>query len=85
VIGLRPNEMPIIANKGEEMLTPSDPRHRDNGGLGGAGSGGQPIQVSQTLLFDADVAAGAILTPNNIVTAVRPMVKTLRSLLGVKN
>ena len=33
LIGLRPNEVPIIAQKGEEMLTRDDPRHMLNGGL----------------------------------------------------
>lgn len=30
VIGLKPNERPIIAEVGEEMLTEDDPRHRNN-------------------------------------------------------
>lgn len=44
VAGLRPDEVPIIAQKGEEILTRGDPRHRANGGLGGGG-GGSPITV----------------------------------------
>ena len=32
VIGLRPGEVPMIAKKGEEMLTRDDPRHILNGG-----------------------------------------------------
>lgn len=35
VVGLKPNEIPIIAERGEEVLTSSDPRHRSNGGMGG--------------------------------------------------
>ena len=31
--GLAPNEVPIIAEKGEEMLTADDPRNALNGGL----------------------------------------------------
>ena len=41
IAGLRPDEVPIIAQKGEEILTRGDPRHRANGGLGG-GSGAAP-------------------------------------------
>ena len=37
VAGLRADEVPIIAQKGEEILTRGDPRHRANGGLGGGG------------------------------------------------
>lgn len=32
VIGLKPNEVPVIAKRGEEMLTEGDPRHSRNGG-----------------------------------------------------
>ena len=38
IAGLRPDEVPIIAQKGEEILTRGDPRHRANGGLGGGGA-----------------------------------------------
>ncbi len=37
MIGLAPNEVPIIAKQGEEMLTRDDPRHMLNGGLSGGG------------------------------------------------
>lgn len=82
VIGLGPDEIPIIAKRGEEMLKGNDPRHRDNGGL--AAGGGAPVQMSQTLVFDTQAAAKAILTGPNLVTAIKPNVKTLRQLLGVK-
>lgn len=42
VAGLAPDEVPTILQRGEEVLTRNDPRHRDNGGLtneGGAGEG----------------------------------------------
>jgi len=35
VTGLAPDEVPIIARRGEEVLTRGDPRHRDNAGAGG--------------------------------------------------
>ncbi len=37
IVGLSPDEVPIIAQKGEEMLTRDDPRHMLNGGGGGEG------------------------------------------------
>lgn len=40
IVGLRPGEVPIIAQQGEEMLTRDDPRHMLNGG-GAAGKGGE--------------------------------------------
>ncbi len=38
IAGLRADEVPIIAQRGEEILTRGDPRHRANGGLGGGGA-----------------------------------------------
>src|SRR3569832_719115 len=36
VLGLKPDEVPAILQRGEEVLTCNDPRHRDNGGMGGS-------------------------------------------------
>ncbi len=44
IAGLRADEVPIIAQKGEEILTRGDPRHRANGGLDGGG-GGSNIKI----------------------------------------
>lgn len=44
IAGLRPGEVPLIAKKGEEILTEDDPRHMLNGGGEGSGSGGQRPQ-----------------------------------------
>lgn len=35
VVGLGPDEVPIVAKRGEEVLTENDPRHRGNGGMAG--------------------------------------------------
>jgi len=32
ISGLRPDEVPAVLQRGEEVLTANDPRHRDNGG-----------------------------------------------------
>ncbi|GAA3721828.1 hypothetical protein GCM10022268_32550 [Sphingomonas cynarae] len=45
IAGLKPNEVPIIAEQGEEILTRSDPRHRWNGGLAGGGGAAPQIKV----------------------------------------
>jgi hypothetical protein len=37
IAGLAPDEVPAILRRGEEVITETDPRHRDNGGRGGAG------------------------------------------------
>lgn len=35
IAGLGPDEVPTVLQRGEEVLTKGDPRHRNNGGLGG--------------------------------------------------
>ena len=45
IVGLQPNEVPIIAKKGEEVLTKGDPRHRDNATKNEAGSSGGTVNV----------------------------------------
>jgi lambda family phage tail tape measure protein len=48
--GLRPDEVPIIARRGEEVLTRTDPRHRDN-----REPGARTINVTMTVVTrDAD-------------------------------
>jgi len=46
--GLAPDEVPAILLRNEEVLTEDDPRHRNNGGLGGKGG-----SVKVLNLFDA--------------------------------
>ena len=43
IAGLAADEVPAVLRKGEEVLTRSDPRHRDNGGAAGGGSMGVKI------------------------------------------
>ena len=59
--GLAPDEVPAILQKGEEVLTEQDPRHRDNLGKGEGGEGGdtggnifrvQPV-LSESTILDA--------------------------------
>ena len=51
VAGLKPNEVPAILQKGEEVLTSQDARHRAN--LGQQGAGGAPTSVQLALHPDA--------------------------------
>lgn len=55
LVGLAPNEVPIIAKKGEEMLTEDDPRHMLNGGGKGESGGGGGQAKGQTIVnaFDS--------------------------------
>lgn len=64
VIGLKPNEVPIVGLKGEEVITENDPRHRNNLGKGGAG-GGSMVNV-WVVTPDQQPSVG----PNDIVAVV---------------
>lgn len=48
VAGLKPNEVPAILEKGEEVLTRDDPRHQNN-----QGSGSQPTNVKIVNAIDS--------------------------------
>lgn len=48
ITGLGPNEVPIVAERGEEVLTRNDPRHRFNGGM----SGGNNITIQTNVTVE---------------------------------
>ncbi|WP_022687637.1 phage tail length tape measure family protein [Sphingomonas phyllosphaerae] len=82
IAGLKPNEVPAILERGEEVLTRADARHRDNGG-GTAVTVPAPKIVN---LFDAESAAQELLNTRAGEKAVLNIISTnpraLRSLLG---
>lgn len=57
VVGLQPNEVPAVLQKGEEVLTANDPRHRDN--LNGGGATAQPQAVNITNSIDGQSVVDA--------------------------
>lgn len=78
IAGLKPNEVPSILERGEEVLTRDDPRHRANGG----GQGGDRTAIYN--MIDGDSLAQAVMTnPNgrrgiiNIIKAEKNQVKTI--------
>ena len=52
IAGLKPNEVPTILERGEEVLTQEDPRHRANGGLNPQ-QGGGPVNLKVINALDA--------------------------------
>lgn len=78
VIGLKPNERPIIAEVGEEMLTEDDPRHRKNLGQGGG------MTIINT--FDADdVVDRSLSGPRGqraLVNAIRGQRTEIKAILA---
>lgn len=58
VLGLKPNEVPIVGLRGEEMLTEDDPRHRNNGGLARKGGSVKVVNVFDPVEFLDKALAG---------------------------
>lgn len=54
IVGFKPNEVPIVAERGEEVLDAGDPRHRDNFG------GGGNMNVKNVNVLDGPSLAAAI-------------------------
>lgn len=83
IIGLAPNEVPIIAEKGEEMLTATDPRHSKNIGKGSKGQSDQVTRVTVNNMIDAPSIASALEGPDgdrvfmNFIRANRAEIKSL--------
>ncbi len=80
IVGLEPNEVPIIAERGEEVLTRSDARHRANGGLPGGG-GTMNVKVINAIDAGDFVSKGMSTTAGekavlNFMRANRSAVKT---------
>lgn len=77
VIGLKPNERPIIAEVGEEILTEDDPRHRKNLGQGGG------TTIINT--FDADDVVDRSLSgprgQRTLVNAIRGQRTEIKAIL----
>lgn len=89
-VGLAPDEVPAILQKGEEVITRDDPRHRDNGaGLGG-GMGTQeynPVFEVQPVISD-DVVLGPMQTAKGRRVLLVQMSKSpaeFRQALGLGN
>jgi hypothetical protein len=87
VAGLRPGEVPLIAKKGEEILTQEDPRHMLNGG-GAAGPTVNPAtNVKIVNTFDSgDFVSQGLQTRKGeraIMNFVRANSDSIRREIGV--
>lgn len=59
IAGLQPNEVPAILQKGEEVLTANDPRHRNNQGTSD-GSTGAGLSIRNILVVDPSFVPDAL-------------------------
>ena len=86
IAGLRPDEVPTILKKNEEVLTEQDPNHRFNRGKEGsaASGGGQPIK--QVLVLDQRDLSNAVASSHGekvVITHIKNNAQTIRKMLGV--
>lgn len=82
MVGFQPDEVPIIAQKGEEMLTRDDPRNRLNGGLNSSGGGDTKIIAVDD---QRSAVTEALKTPEGqraVITVLRSNLTKTRQMLG---
>jgi uncharacterized protein (TIGR02594 family) len=87
IAGLRPNEMPAILERGEEVLTKSDPRHRFNrsgDGQGGPVAAPQDIQIVNAIDAGDFVSKGLATRPGqrSVMNFIRSNSREISQLLG---
>lgn len=85
IAGLRPDEVPAILQKGEEVITAADPRHRDNGGGLAPAGGNGATGIRQVLAIGDDEIAGAVAGAAGervVMTHIRRNIATLRAELN---
>jgi tape measure domain-containing protein len=86
IAGLRPDEVPAVLKKNEEVLTEQDPRHRFNSGADKSSgpTGGQPIK--QVLVLDQRDLSNAVASSHGekvVITHIKNNAQTIRKMLGV--
>lgn len=84
IAGLKPNEVPTVLEKGEEVLTANDPRHSANGGMIGKPA---PVNLKVVNAFDAQSVLSEALSGRDGTQSVLNFVKSnsgaMRAALGV--
>lgn len=87
IAGIRPGEVPIIAKRGEEILTEDDPRHILNGAFSGARSplAPQDVRIINTIDSGDFVSRGmqTVKGQKAIINFIRENSESIRSQLGV--
>lgn len=83
MVGFQPDEVPIIAQEGEEVLTRDDPRNRMNGGLSGGNNDSGGIRI---IAVDDQRAAAteALKTPEGqkaIISVLRGNLSTVKGMM----
>lgn len=82
VAGLKPNEVPTILEKEEEVLPESDPRHVNNGG---GGMGGGEVKIVNAIDAGSFISAGVedVQGQKAILNFIRANSSVVRNAIGV--
>lgn len=80
IAGLRPNEVPAILERNEEVLTETDPRHRNNGG-----GAGMNVKVVNTIDAGSFVSEGLSTTEGeqSVLNFMKANSSAVRGAIGV--
>jgi len=84
VVGLGPQEVPLVGKVGEEMLTANDPRHRNNY-TGKPEVTSAPQSIRQVLVMNERDLAGALAGSHGektVITHIKNNAGAIRSILG---
>lgn len=85
IAGLRPDEVPTVLKKGEEVLTENDPRHRNNTGPGQQSNGGAaPQAIRSIVVLDEETAqqmANSATNEKAVISFIRKNRATVRRLV----
>lgn len=86
IAGLKPDEVPTILQRNEEVLTEDDPRHRFNGGGGGGAVAPQEVTIVNTIESESVVVAGMATRGGRdaVFNVIKANQSTFQRLLGVK-
>lgn len=83
--GLRPDEVPTVLKRGEEVLTQHDPRNRTQGGLAHSSSSGSGQPLRQVLVFKEEDIANAMASSHGekvFLTHLKKNAPTVRQILS---
>lgn len=85
IAGLRPDEVPTILKKGEEVITENDPRHRSNEGAAPAAAPSAPMNIRSVLVLDPNTVTdylGSSQGEQVLLSTIKKNAPTIRQLIG---
>lgn len=84
VAGLRPDEVPTVLKKGEEVITEADPRHRNNEGAAPGVAPSNPMSIRNIVVLDPSTVSdylGGSQGEQVILSMLKRNAPTIKSIL----